>query len=156
MSAGLIGPGEGQKRYTARGSVMFFKALAEQDDGDLSLMERTLPPGGRRPPPHRHTNCSEAYFVLDGLVSVIVEDEELTVGPEGFVLVPRGTAHTFGNGGQAEARLLVIHAPAMDAYFAALHELWNRPEPPAPDEERALMSRFGMDPALPPRSRSPG
>ena len=145
MSAGLIGPGEGQKRYTARGSVMFFKALAEQDDGDLSLMERTLPPGGRRPPPHRHTNCSEAYFVLDGLVSVVVEGEELTVGPEGCVLVPRGTAHTFGNAGDDEARLLVIHAPAMDAYFAGLHELWNRPEPPTPDEERALMARFGME-----------
>ncbi len=145
MSAGLIGPGEGRKRYTARGSVMFFKALAEQDDGDLSLMERTLPPGGRRPPPHRHTNCSEAYFVLDGLVSVVVEGEEITVGPEGFVLVPRGTAHTFGNAGDDEARLLVIHAPAMDAYFAGLHELWNRPEPPTPDEERALMARFGME-----------
>ena len=145
MSAGLIGPGEGQKRYTARGSVMFFKALAEQDDGDLSLMERTLPPGGRRPPPHRHTNCSEAYFVLDGLVSVVVEGEEIAVGPEGFVLVPRGTAHTFGNAGEDEARLLVIHAPAMDAYFAGLHELWNRPEPPTPDEERALMARFGME-----------
>ena len=145
MSAGLIGPGEGQRRYTARGSVMFFKALAEQDDGDLSLMERTLPPGGRRPPPHRHTNCSEAYFVLDGLVSVILEGEELAVGPEGFVLVPRGTAHTFGNAGDDEARLLVIHAPAMDAYFAGLHELWNRPEPPTPDEERALMARFGME-----------
>jgi mannose-6-phosphate isomerase-like protein (cupin superfamily) len=147
MSAGLIGPGEGQKRYTARGSVMFFKALAEQDDGDLSLMERTLPPGGRRPPAHRHTNCSEAYFVLDGLVSVVVEGEDLTVGPEGFVLVPRGTAHTFGNAGDDEARLLVIHAPAMDAYFAGLHELWNRPEPPTPDEERALMARFGMEAA---------
>ena len=145
MSAGLIGPGEGQRRYTARGSVMFFKALAEQDDGDLSLMERTLPPGGRRPPPHRHTNCSEAYFVLDGLVSVVVEGEEIPVGPEGFVLVPRGTAHTFGNAGDDEARLLVIHAPAMDAYFAGLHELWNRPEPPTPDEERALMARFGME-----------
>jgi mannose-6-phosphate isomerase-like protein (cupin superfamily) len=145
MSAGLIGPGEGRKRYTARGSVMFFKALAEQDDGDLSLMERTLPPGGRRPPPHRHTNCSEAYFVLDGLVGVVLEGEELAVGPEGFVLVPRGTAHTFGNAGDDEARLLVIHAPAMDAYFAGLHELWNRPEPPTPDEERALMARFGME-----------
>jgi mannose-6-phosphate isomerase-like protein (cupin superfamily) len=108
-------------------------------------MERTLPPGGRRPPPYRHTNCSEAYFVLDGLVSVVVEGEELTVGPEGFVLVPRGTAHTFGNAGDDEARLLVIHAPAMDAYFAGLHELWNRPEPPTPDEERALMARFGME-----------
>jgi mannose-6-phosphate isomerase-like protein (cupin superfamily) len=142
-----VGRGEGEKRYTARGSVMFFKALADQDGGDFSLMERTLPPGGRRPPPHRHTDCSEAYFVLDGLVSVMVEDEELTVGPEGFVLVPRGTAHTFGNSSPADARLLVMHAPAMDAYFAGLHELWNRDQAPSLDEERALMSRFGMEPA---------
>ncbi len=144
---GVVGPGEGHARYSARGSVMHFKALAELDDGDLSLMERTLPPGGRRPPPHRHTNCSEAYFVLDGLVSVVVAGEELRAGPQGFVLVPRGTAHTFGNGGDTTARLLVIHAPAMDAYFAALHDLWHREQPPSPDEERALMARFGMEPA---------
>ena len=97
-------------------------------------------------PAHRHTNCSEAYFVLEGLVAVVVEGDELLVGPDQFVLVPRGTAHTFGNGGEDEARLLVIHAPAMDAYFAGLHELWNRSEPPSPDEERALMARFGMEP----------
>ncbi|HTW98670.1 MAG TPA: cupin domain-containing protein [Acidimicrobiales bacterium] len=145
--SGPLGRGEGARTFTARGSMMWFKAIAEQDGGDLSLMERTLPPGGRRPPPHRHANCSEAYFVLDGVVSVVVEGEELLLEPEGFVLVPRGTAHTFGNGGSAEARLLVIHAPAMDAYFAGLHELWSRPEPPTPDEERALMSRFGMEPA---------
>jgi mannose-6-phosphate isomerase-like protein (cupin superfamily) len=145
MATSVIGRGEGAERYGARGSVMFFKALARDDDGDLSLMERTLPPGGRRPPAHRHTNCSEAYFVLDGLVSVTIEGEELTVGPEGFVLVPRGTAHTFGNAGESEARLLVIHAPAMDAYFAGLHDLWNRDEPPSPDEERSLMARFGME-----------
>lgn len=147
MTVRALGSGEGERRYSARGSVMFFKALAEQDDGDFSLMERTLPPGGRRPPPHRHTNCSEAYFVLDGLVSITVEDEDLTVGPEGFVLIPRGTAHTFGNAGEEVARLLVLHAPAMDAYFADLHALWNRDQPPSPDEERALMSRFGMEPA---------
>jgi mannose-6-phosphate isomerase-like protein (cupin superfamily) len=138
--------GEGARCYSARGSVMLFKALAEQDDGDFSLMERTLPPGGRRPPPHRHSNCSEGYFVLDGLVSVTVAGQELTAGPEAFVLVPRGEAHTFGNAGQDEARLLVLHAPAMDAYFAQLHELWNRAEAPSPDEERELMARFGMQP----------
>ena len=142
---GVLGPGEGGRRFTARGSVMLFKAVAEQDGGDFSLMERTLPPGGRRPPPHRHTNCSEAYFVLDGLVSVTVEGDELEVGPEGFVLVPRGTAHTFGNGGPGPARLLVIHAPAMDAYFAALHDLWHSDQPPTPEQERALMARFGME-----------
>jgi mannose-6-phosphate isomerase-like protein (cupin superfamily) len=147
VSARVVGRGEAGQRYTARGSVMFFKAVAEQDGGDFSLMERTLPPGGRRPPPHRHSNCSEAYFVLDGVVSVVVDGEELAVGPEGFVLVPRGTAHTFGNSTERNARLLVIHAPAMDAYFAALHDLWNRDQAPAPEEERALMARFGMDPA---------
>jgi mannose-6-phosphate isomerase-like protein (cupin superfamily) len=147
MTADVLGPGEGQARFTARGSVMYFKALAEQDDGDLSLMERTLPPGGRRPPPHRHPNCSEAYFVLDGLVSVTIDARELSVGPEGFVLVPRGTAHTFGNAGDRPARLLVMHAPAMDAYFAALHDLWNGGQPPSPDQERALMAAFGMESA---------
>jgi mannose-6-phosphate isomerase-like protein (cupin superfamily) len=147
VSTRILGRGEAEERYAARGSVMFFKAVAEQDGGDFSLMERTLPPGGRRPPPHRHSNCSEAYFVLDGEVSVTVEDQELTVGPEGFVLVPRGTAHTFGNSTERDARLLVIHAPAMDRYFACLHELWNRGAAPAPDEERALMARFGMEPA---------
>jgi mannose-6-phosphate isomerase-like protein (cupin superfamily) len=145
--SGVLGPGDGERRYTARGSVMLFKAVADQDGGDFSLMERTLPPGGRRPPPHRHITCSEAYFVLDGLVSVVIEGDDLAVGPEGFVLVPRGTAHTFGNAGPEQARLLVLHAPAMDAYFAQLHELWNRAEPPEPDEERELMARFGMEPA---------
>jgi mannose-6-phosphate isomerase-like protein (cupin superfamily) len=142
----VLGPGEGQA-YTARGSRMFFKALAEQDDGDFSLMERTLPPGGRRPPPHRHTNCSEAYFVLDGVVSASVDGRDLTIEPDGFVLIPRGTAHTFGNSSDAPARLLVIHAPAMDAYFARLNDLWSHADPPSRDEERALMAQFGMTPA---------
>jgi mannose-6-phosphate isomerase-like protein (cupin superfamily) len=142
----VLAAGEG-RTYTARGSRMFFKALAAQNDGDFSLMERTLPPGGRRPPPHRHTNCSEAYFVLDGVVTATIDGHDLAIEPEGFVLVPRGVGHTFGNTSADEGRLLVIHAPAMDAYFAQLHDLWNQDSPPSPDEERALMSRFGMSPA---------
>jgi mannose-6-phosphate isomerase-like protein (cupin superfamily) len=147
VTARVVGRGEGEQRYTARGSVMLFKALAEQHGGDFSLMERTLPACGRRPPPHRHTNCSEAYYVLDGVVAVSVAGDDLSVEPGGFVLVPRGTPHTFGNSAAEEARLLVIHAPAMDAYFAGLHELWNREAPPTQDEERALMAEFGMTPA---------
>ena len=141
----VLHPGEG-RTYTARGSMMFFKAIAEHDDGDFSLMERTLPPGGRRPPPHRHTNCSEAYFVLDGEVLVTVDGIDVVVEREGFVLVPRGTAHTFGNSSTADARLLVIHAPAMDRYFAQLHDLWSRESAPSQDEERELMARWGMTP----------
>lgn len=145
--ADVLMSGRALRTYSARGSDMFFEAIAERDDGDLSIMERILPPSGRRPPAHRHSNCSEAYYVLDGQVSVTIDGVDHTLDPRAFALVPRGTRHTFGNTSNEPARLLVIHAPAMDAYFAELHALWHRVEPPSQDEERALMARFGMDSA---------
>jgi quercetin dioxygenase-like cupin family protein len=142
----VLGPGEGV-RHEARGSVMFFKALAANTSGQLSLMERTLPPGGRMPPPHRHAGNEEAYFVLDGDVTFVLDGHTSTGGPETFVLVPAGGAHTFGNTSDTPARLLVIHSPALDSYFAELEQLWGGDEPPTPEQERALMSRHGMEPA---------
>jgi quercetin dioxygenase-like cupin family protein len=79
-------------------------------------------------------------------VTVTLDGRDLSLGPDDFVLVPRGTAHTFGNSSSQPARLLVLHAPAMDAYFAELHELWNRDVPPSQDRERELMVRFVMTP----------
>jgi len=143
---GILGPGQGHV-LTARGSVMAFKAMAAQTGGDFSLMERTLPPGGRTPLPHRHTNCSEAFFVLDGAVTFWLDGEEAGGGPGDFLLVPRGAGHTFGNRSGGPARLLVLHAPAMDAYFEELQRLWAGEQPPLPEQERALMSRYGMEPA---------
>ena len=151
MSQDVLHPGEGQL-YTARGNVMAFKAVAAQTAGDFSLMERTLPApdgpgGGRRPPPHRHPNCSEAFFVLDGTVGFQLDGRAITGGRGDFLLVPRGAAHTFGNAGREPARLLVLHAPAMDRYFAELDELWSAATPPSVEQERALMARYGMVPA---------
>jgi mannose-6-phosphate isomerase-like protein (cupin superfamily) len=140
----IIAPGEGHI-FTARGSVMAFKAIGAETDQDFSLMERTLPPKGRKPPAHRHTNCSEAYFVLDGQVAFELDGESLTGDSGDFLLVPRGAAHTFGNESSAAARLLVLHSPALDGYFRALHELWSRPTAPSAHEERALMEQFGME-----------
>jgi len=138
--------GEGVHRE-ARGSEMWFKATAAATDGRFSLMERTLPPGGRMPPAHRHVGNDEAYFVLDGTVEFHVGDE-VFAGSEGtFVLVPAGEAHTFGNTAGEPARLLVLHAPALDAYFSDLEALWSAPDPPGRDDELELMRRHGMEPA---------
>jgi hypothetical protein len=106
----VLGQGQGV-RYEARGSEMFFKALASNTSGRLSLMDRTLPPGGRMPPPHRHSGNEEAYFVLDGDITFILDGRTL------------------------------------DGYFAELEQLWAGDEPPTPEQERALMSRHGMEPA---------
>lgn len=142
----VFGPGEG-RRHEARGSVMFFKATAETTSGQLSLMERTLPPAGRMPPPHVHVGCEEAYYVLDGLVTFLLAGDERTVGRDTFVLVPSGTGHTFGNTSAEPARLLVMHSPALDGYFAELETLWSKETPPSVEDERALMLRYGMEPA---------
>jgi mannose-6-phosphate isomerase-like protein (cupin superfamily) len=142
----VLGPGEGT-RHQARGSVMFFKAAAATTAGRLSLMERTLPPGGRMPPAHRHAGNDEAYFVLDGEVTFVLEGRTTLGGPETFVLVPAGAGHTFGNAGEKPARLLVLHTPALDGYFAELEQLWADDEPPTVEQERALMLRHGMEPA---------
>jgi mannose-6-phosphate isomerase-like protein (cupin superfamily) len=143
---GIVPPGQG-RLLTARGNVMAFKAVADQTSGDFSLMERTVPAGARTPPPHRHVTCSEAFFVLDGTVTFWLDDAELTGGAGDFLLVPRGASHTFGNHGDGPARLLVLHAPAMDAYFEELHQLWSSGEAPSREAERELMSRYGMEPA---------
>jgi mannose-6-phosphate isomerase-like protein (cupin superfamily) len=142
----IISAGNG-KIVTARGSVMAFKAIATQTEGDFSLMERTVPPHGRRPLPHRHVNCSEAFWVLDGTITFVLDGVESHGGKDDFLLVPRGAGHTFGNDGDEPARLLVLHAPAMDSYFAELEALWAGESPPAPEDERELMARYGMESA---------
>ncbi len=141
----LLGPGEGERRQ-ARGSIMDFKAVAATTSGRFSLMERALPPGGRMPPPHRHAGCTEAFFVLDGDVTFVLDGMDHVRGTGCFVLVPDGASHTFGNRGEQTARLLVVHAPAMDGYFTELELLWSGSEPPAAEAERALMARYGMLP----------
>src|ERR1700748_1095646 len=143
---GIVPPGQGHL-LTARGNVMAFKAVADQTGGDFSLMERTVPPGTRTPPPHRHVTCSEAFFVLAGTITFRLRHAELSGGARGFLLGPRGAGTPVGNSGAEPARLLVLHAPAMDAYFEELHQLWASGEPPSREAERELMSRYGMEPA---------
>ena len=60
--------------------------------------------------------------------------------------VPGGVAHTFGNVGATQARLLVLHAPAMDDYFEELQALWSQEMPPTREAELELMRRHGMEP----------
>jgi quercetin dioxygenase-like cupin family protein len=137
--------GEG-KLLSARGSAMFFKATQASTSGAFSFMERTLPPSGRKPPPHIHTNCEEAFYVLDGEIEFFLGDETVLGRPGSFVHVPGGVSHTFGNAVNTPSRLLIIHAPAMDSYFEALQALWSGQVPPSAADEKALMKRHGMEP----------
>jgi len=142
----VVPPGDGEQ-LRARGSSLVFKAVAASTGGAFSLHERQVPQGGRRPPAHVHPDRVEAFWVLEGEAEFEL-DGQFTVASAGtFVLVPGGVAHTFGATAAGDARLLVLHAPALDDYFRELERLWSGPESPAPDQERDLMRRHGMEPA---------
>lgn len=145
--AQVFGPGEGHF-LTARGTDMFFKATSATTGGSFSFMERELPPSSRRPPRHVHLNADEAFYVLDGDITFWLDDDTTVQGAGSFVLAPGGVMHSFANESrQRGARILIIHAPAMDAYFQELHDLWSDPDnPPDREVELDLMRRHGMRP----------
>jgi hypothetical protein len=92
---------------------MAFKAVAAQTGGDFSLMERTVPPGARTPPPHRHVNCSEAFFVLAGTITFRLDDADLSGSPGDFLLVPRGACPAARAARPGHGSLLRGTAPAL-------------------------------------------
>ena len=53
----------------------------------------------------------EAFFVLEGELTLRLEDGEHRVGPETWVFVPPEVVHTFAVTGDAPARFLDLHAP---------------------------------------------
>jgi quercetin dioxygenase-like cupin family protein len=139
-------PGGGEQLTVRGGSTLAFKAVAATTGGAFSLHERQVPAGSRRPPAHVHPDRTEAFWVLDGAAEFELDGEQVTAVAGSFVLVPGGVVHTFGATAAEPARLLVLHAPALDDYFRALAELWSGPEPPDRDTELDLMRRHGMRP----------
>ena len=136
------GPGEGTE-YSVRGSAIVFKAMGRDTAGVFSFLEREVPPDGRMPPAHTHDG-PEAFYVLEGALEFRIGGDVIPAAAGAFVLVQGGESHTFGNTSDAPARLLTIHAPAADRYFAEMHELWAAGQPPTSDEEREVQRRHGL------------
>jgi mannose-6-phosphate isomerase-like protein (cupin superfamily) len=146
VSGAVVVPPGGGEQLEVRGSSLLFKATAASTGGAFSLHERRVPAGGRRPPAHRHPDRVEAFWVLQGEAEFELDGRATVTGAGSFVLVPGGVVHTFGATARGDARLLVLHAPALDGYFRELQDLWSGQDPPAPDEELAIMRRHGMEP----------
>ncbi|HEU4390343.1 MAG TPA: cupin domain-containing protein [Blastocatellia bacterium] len=105
----VLGAGEG-KTISVLGDSYTYKAAREETGGAYALIEGTVVGDG--PPPHIHTAEEEAFYVLEGAVNVLIGERTLTATAGAFVLVPRGTVHTFSKGGTSSAKILVIISPA--------------------------------------------
>ena len=92
------------------GGPMTFKATADQTGGAFGMVEYVAPVGAGTPP-HIHTNEDEAFYILDGELTVYSEGIEETVGAGGFVFLPRNVRHHWVNHGPHAVRFLVLFTP---------------------------------------------
>jgi quercetin dioxygenase-like cupin family protein len=126
------------------GTELSIKAAERETGGAYSLIEAGVPQGGLGPLPHRHLDREESFFVLEGEIDFRVGDDTIRGTRGSFLLVPRGVVHTFSNAGSAPARILLVHSPSFEGYFAELGALAASGTGDQ-DAVAALMKKWGMD-----------
>ena len=102
----IVPPGEGHHV----GNVEFLSRTQDTLRFNLSII--TIQPRREGPPVHQHATEDDSFYMLDGELTFVVDDEEVVAGPGTFVLVPPEVPHTFANRGDEPARFVNIHAPA--------------------------------------------
>ncbi|MEU3910323.1 cupin domain-containing protein [Streptomyces sp. NPDC029721] len=94
-------------------SVMTLLADSGTTGGQLTSYRSSFAKGAVGAPAHFHTRASELFFVLDGSLQVLL-DQELTVLEKGdFLLVPPRTPHAFAAAPGSEADVLFVFTPGM-------------------------------------------
>lgn len=114
----FVGPGDGKVLTNPIGGRMVTKVRDEDTSGAYSVHDNIIPPGSPGPRPHLHRNHEEAFYVLEGELTVRMGQRTITAPVGSFVVVPRGVVHQPSNPGTEPTRVLLIFSPAgMDRIF---------------------------------------
>jgi quercetin dioxygenase-like cupin family protein len=144
--ARLLGPGEGEA-LSIGPSALLFKATGDDPDGHLSLSESTIAPGFPGPVPHVHRTFTDSFYVLEGTLTLRVEEGTVEAGTGTYALVSPGTVHTFSNPGDAPVRFLNVMAPGgFERYLREVAAL-AADGPPDPAVMATIASRYDFEPA---------
>lgn len=85
------------------------KLSRSETDGVFEMIEIEVVPGGG-PPLHIHPAFDEAFYVLEGVLTVRLGEETVELRAGGSLVVPAGVVHTWGNRTRAPVRILQITA----------------------------------------------
>ncbi len=94
-------------------SLITLLADAPETGGAVTINRATLALGSAGAPPHTHTRAAESFFVLDGQLEVLVDEEIVHLERGDYLLVPPGTTHAFAPPQGKAADVLVVFTPGM-------------------------------------------
>jgi quercetin dioxygenase-like cupin family protein len=102
----VIGADTGERvRSSGRGH----RILAELSE--YEVVELRFGPEFEGVDPHTHDDHVDSFYVVAGEAEFLVGDRTYRAGPGSFVAAPAGLTHGFRVVGDAELRMLNIHAP---------------------------------------------
>jgi len=115
-----------------------------QTGGLFTAFLEVTPPGGG-PPPHYHEREEEWFYVLEGCVSIFVDDQWTDVQAGDAFFAPRGCVHTFKNNTDRPTRMLIHTSPSgFEHFFAEAAEEFGRPGGPDMNQAVAIAARHGI------------
>ncbi|GGQ20190.1 cupin domain-containing protein [Streptomyces mutabilis] len=97
-------------------SLITLLADAGATGGALTANKATFQKGSPGAPAHFHTKATEMFFVLDGTMRILVNDEILILGKGDFLTVPPTVPHAFAPVPGSEAELLVVFTPGLHRF----------------------------------------
>ena len=111
-------PGEGHVISFGDAGEATLKAVSRDSAGTMSAYEFAIPPATAGPPLHLHRGWDEAFYVLEGEMTFLIDGRTSTAPAGSFIFIPRGILHTFWNESAAPAKQLTVFTPAgIEAYF---------------------------------------
>jgi quercetin dioxygenase-like cupin family protein len=139
-------PGEGEPlKLGPSGTVI--KVAAEQTGGAFYLGETMIPPGFAGPPKHIHEHMFDMFWVLEGTLTLHLEEESLAAEAGTFACVPPQNPHTFSNDTEAEVRFINIFTPAgFEQYLRDMSQVISRGGEVTPALMGELASRYDFKP----------
>ncbi len=149
-----LAQGEGDATWFLA-TLMTVKASGAQTGNAFTLLEWQAPPGFA-PPPHIHHAEDEAFYILDGALTVTCGDHTWRAEPGAFVWLPRGIPHRFSVEGSTPLKGLQITTPAgFEQFMAEVGEparALTLPPPGTPDVEKLLTvsAKYGYEIVGPP------
>jgi len=131
------------------------KFMGTMPDGELSVVEVTVPPGSGTPP-HSHQSL-EIFRVSEGEITFGLFGDgpprELVAGPGTVLMIPSMAVHNYHNASGMPAKMTVVLEVQMLRFFRELGRA-ERPEAGPPTEDQiaqamAACARHGIEIMMP-------
>jgi mannose-6-phosphate isomerase-like protein (cupin superfamily) len=94
------------------GEQTVIKATEAETKGAYAVRENAVPAGYAGVPYHIHHTAEEAFYILEGQMTLYTPDGPREAPAGTFVLIPRGAVHAFANHGTTPLRWLTFISPA--------------------------------------------